>query len=98
MSRRSLNTILGLALLAALAYWLYPFLAGGSNMQSFCDKLRANAPRSEVERAVADAGFRLTIGEDQNGFVHDPRAFGRYICDVEFEGNRLVSARYFLND
>lgn len=98
MSRKRLNTILGLALLAGLAYGLYPFVAGGRNMRGFCEGLQPNATRHAVERAVADKGFRLRIGEDQKGFVHDTRAFGRYLCEVEFDGDRLVTATYILND
>ena len=98
MPRKHLNVLLGVLLLAALVYWLYPFLAGGRNMQAFCQKLQVNQSRQDVERAVDVGGLRLTLGKDRNGVVHDPRAFGRFICEVKFEGDHLVSAQYFLND
>jgi hypothetical protein len=98
MSRKRLNLILGVVVLAALAYWFYPFVVGGPNMKAFCGTLKVTMTREDVERAVSDEGFRLSLGKERKGFVHDPRAFGRFICEVNFEGDRLVSAEYFVND
>jgi hypothetical protein len=96
--RRKMNTIFGLLLLAGLAYWLYPFVMGQGKMQAFCSSLPVGTPRQSIETAVADEGLRLTTGKDDSGFVHDPRAFGRFICEVRFANGRLASAEYFLND
>ena len=98
MSRKRLNLILGVVVLGVLVYWLYPFMAGGPNMKAFCRTLQVGMTQQDVERAVADAGFRLSLGMQPKSFVHDPRAFGRFICEVDFDGNRLASAEYFVND
>jgi hypothetical protein len=73
-------------------------MAGGSNMHAFCQTLQPGMTKQVVERAVADAGFRLSLGKERKGFVHDPRAFGRFICEVNFDGDRLTSKEYFVND
>lgn len=98
MSRKKLHTILGLLLLAGLVYWLYPFVMGQQNMKSFCSGLPMGASQQCVEEAVSNERFRLAVGKDQSGFVHDPRAFGRFICEVKFTDGRMASAEYFLND
>jgi hypothetical protein len=96
--RKKMNTILGLLLLAGLVYWLYPFVMGSRNMQAFCSGLSVGTPQQIVETSIADEGFRLTTIKDRPAFVHDPRAFGRFVCEVRFADGRLTSARYFLND
>src|SRR5262245_36690020 len=98
VSRKRLNTVLGLILLAGLVYWLYPFIAGERNMRAFCGGLSFGLSQQDVEKAASDAGYRLTMGKEQSGFVHDQRAFGRFICEVKFADGRLTSARYFNND
>jgi hypothetical protein len=39
-------------------------------------------------------------GPHQEGraFIHDSASFGRFICEVQFNQERLVSARYLDND
>ena len=98
MLRKRLNLVLGVVVMGALVYWLYPFIAGGSNMKAFCRTFQVGMTLQNVERAVADAGFRLSLAKERKGFVHDPRAFCRFVCEVNFDGHRLASAEYFVND
>jgi hypothetical protein len=98
MPRKSLNTILGLALLAGFAYLIYPFIAGRSQMQGFCAGLKIGATQKEIERAVSDRGYRVIFEKEQFGFVHDTRSFGRFLCEVKLSDGRLASAIYVDND
>jgi hypothetical protein len=98
MSRKSLTTTLGLLLLAGFGYAIYPFIAGGSQMQDFCGGLEIGATRQEIERAVLDRGYRVTFGKEQVGFVHDTRSFGRFLCEVKLSDGSLASAIYIAND
>ena len=98
MSRKRLTTVLGLALLAGFAYFIYPFIAGRSQMQAFCGDLKIGATKQELEHAVESRGYRVTFGKEQVGFVHDTRSFGRFLCEVQLSESRLVSATYVDND
>lgn len=93
-----MNAAIGILILAGIAYWLYPFVLGERQMQEFCRSLSIGSSRKAVEAAVEGERLRVYIGKEQIGYVHDPRAFGRFVCEVRFVDNRLVSAEYFLND
>jgi hypothetical protein len=98
--RRVLVVLAGSLFLGALLYVaVWPFVVGGSNMQAFCRALTKDATISQVRDIVQQNGYRMTP-PDKVGriFIHDPRSFGRFICDAQFKDGRLVSARYSQND
>ena len=98
--RKSLTVILGALLLGVLLYVaVWPFVVGGSNMQAFCRSLAKDVLISRLRDIVQHSGYRMT-SPDKAGraFIHDPRSFGRFICEVQFKEERLTSARYQLND
>ncbi|MCU0754657.1 MAG: hypothetical protein MUE46_05980 [Xanthomonadales bacterium] len=98
MLRKRLNAAFGILFIAGIVYWLYPFVLGERQMQEFCRSLSIGSSRETVEAAVEGNRLRVSIGKEHIGYIHDPRAFGRFICEVRFVDDRLVSARYFLND
>lgn len=98
MSRKRINAAFGILFLAGIVYWLYPFVLGERQMQEFCRSLMIGSARKDVEAAVEGKSLNIVIGKEQIGYVHDTRAFGRFICEVRFVDDRLVSAEYFLND
>ena len=92
--------ILGAALLAGVLYVaLWPFLVGGGNMQSFCESLTKDTPLGQVNSTAKQNGYRMALPDkDGRALIHEPRSFGRYICEVQFSEERLISARYQYND
>jgi hypothetical protein len=98
MSRKHLAMILGLVLLAGLAYAFYPLTVGRSQMRKFCGGVKIGAPKQELERAVADSGYQVIFGKERIALVRDSRSFGRFLCEVELADGRLVSATYRDND
>jgi hypothetical protein len=101
MSRRKIIfSFLGIALLGAFFYiGLWPFIVGGSRMETFCSSLSNGSSVTEVASLTAQKGYRLgRLSKEQRALVHEPRSMGRFICVLEFREERLVSAKYVLND
>jgi hypothetical protein len=98
--RKVIFSFLGIALLGVFFYiGLWPFIIGGSRMESFCSTLTNGLSIAEVESLAAQNGYRLNrLSKGERALVHEPRSMGRFICDLEFREERLVSAKYVLND
>ena len=98
--RKVIFSFLGIALLGAFFYYgLWPFIVGGSRMESFCSSLSKGLSVTEVASLAAQKGHRLSrLSKEQRALVHEPRSMGRFLCDLEFREERLVSAKYVLND
>lgn len=92
--------IFGVAVLAGFFYLgIWPFLVGGGKMQAFCESLAKDSSPGEVRAAAGRHGYGMS-GPHQEGraFIHDSASLGRFICDVQFDQERLVSTRYLYND
>jgi hypothetical protein len=101
MSRKkTIYSILGIVLLGAIFYLgVWPFIVGGSHMETFCRSLTVGIPTAELDKLVADKGYRLTaMPKEQRAIVHDSRSMGRFLCEVEFRDGRLAAAKYTYND
>ena len=101
MRNRKNLTLTIFALLLAGVFWfaVWPFITGGREMQAWCEAQHPGAMLAEVRNSVQRQGYRIT-GPDKDGraLIHDPRSFGRFLCGMQFAGERLVSARYQGND
>lgn len=101
MSRRKvIFSFLDIALLGAFFYiGLWPFIVGGSRMESFCSSLSNGWSVAEVASLAAQKVYRLSsLSKEQRALVHEPRSMGRFLCALEFREERLVSAKYVLNE
>ncbi|MEK6664277.1 MAG: hypothetical protein AABY73_10480 [Pseudomonadota bacterium] len=93
-------SILGIVLLSAFFYLgVWPFIVGGSHMESFCRSLTAGLSVAELDKLASEKGYRLTtVSKEQRALVHDSRSMGRFLCEVEFREGQLTSAKYIFND
>lgn len=68
-------------------------------MRALCKSLATDMPISQVRDIVQRNQCRIA-SPDRTGraLIHDPRSFGRFICEVEFKDERVASARYRQND
>jgi hypothetical protein len=76
MSRRKvIFSFLGIALLCAFFYFgLWPFIVGGSRMESFCSSLSNGLSVAEVTSLATQKGYRLNRSSiEQQVLVHEPR-------------------------
>lgn len=96
--RKRIGVVLGLLLLAGLGWVVWPFMAGPGQMQSFCSSLEAGTSVEQVQAHAAEHGYRVSSLIEGRAFVHEPRSFGRFTCDLRFGSNGLVSSVYLLND
>lgn len=96
--RKRIRVVLGLLLLAGLGWVVWPFIAGPGQMQSFCGSLTAGASVAQVQAQAAQHGYRVSSLIEGRAFVHEPRSFGRFTCDLQFGSEGLVSSVYFFND
>lgn len=98
--KKTILSFIGVALLGALFYLgVWPFIVGGSHMESFCRSLTPGLSVSELNALVSGKGYRMTaVSNEQRAIIHDTRSMGRFLCEVEFREGRLVSAKYRFND
>lgn len=96
--RKRIGVVLGLLLLAGLGWVVWPFMAGPGQMQSFCSSLAVGTSVAQVQAQAAQHGYRVSSLIEGRAFVHEPRSFGRFTCDVQFGSNGLVSSVYSFND
>lgn len=89
----------GLLLVGVVYFAVWPFIAGGRDMQAWCEAQSPGATLVEVQDSVRRQGYRITSPDkDGRALIHDPRTFGRFLCAAQFAGERLVSATYQGND
>ncbi len=96
--RKRIGVVLGLLLLAGLGWVVWPFIAGPGQMQSFCSSLAAGTSVAQAQAQAAQHGYRVSSLIEGRAFVHEPRSFGRFTCDLRFGPNGLVSSVYSFND
>ena len=96
--RRKRIVVLGLLLLAGLGWIVWPFIVGPGQMQNFCSSLTAGSSVAQIQTQAAQHGYRVSSPIEGRAFVHEPRSFGRFTCDVQFGSNGLVSSAYSFND
>lgn len=95
--RKRIGVVLGL-LLAGLGWVVWPFIASPSQIESFCNSLAMGTSIEQVKAQAAQHGYRVSSLIEGRAFVHEPRSFGRFTCDVQFGPNGLVSSAYSFND
>jgi hypothetical protein len=81
-----------------VAIFIWPFVLGRYQMQEFCSSIAAGSLLSQVEEAAERKGYRLSLGNDGVGFIHDSRSFGRFICRIDVSQGLVVAKKYLLND
>ena len=98
--RKRISLIVAAAVIAGLFYVaVWPFIVGGSKMQAFCQSLITDMPFAQVRDLAERNGYRCTAPiRDGRVLIHESRSFGRFVCDAQFNEERLVSARYQSND
>ena len=96
--RNRIGVVLGMMLLAGLGWVVWPFIVGPGQMQSFCSALAVGTSVAQVQAQAAQHGYRVSSLIEGRAFVHEPRSFGRFTCDVQFGPNGLVSSVYSFND
>jgi hypothetical protein len=96
--RKRIGVVLGLLLLAGLGWVVWPFMAGPGQMQSFCSSLVVGTSVAQVQAQAGQHGYRVSSLIEGRAFVHEPRSFGRFTCDLQFGPDGLVSSVYSFND
>lgn len=96
--RKRIIVVFGVALIAVLGWFFWPFVAGPGQMESFCSSLEAGTSITQVQAQATQHGYRVSSLVDGRAFVHDSASFGRFTCNLEFGSEGLVSSRYSFND
>ena len=98
ITRVWINRVLGLLLAGGLAYLVYPFVVGGSKMQSFCEAIALGEPKEVVVARASAIGYSTSEPGNGRMLIIDSAAMGRYICDVSIADGRVSEAAYVFND
>ena len=85
-------------MLAGIGWIIWPFIVGPGQMKHFCAALPVGASVGQVRAEATKRGYRVSSPIEGSAFVHDPKTFGRFTCNVQFGPNGLVSALYHYND
>jgi len=96
--RKRIGVALGLLLLAGIGWIVWPFIASPGQMQNFCNSVVVGSSVAQVQAQAAQHGYRVSSLIEGRAFVHEPRSFGRFTCDLQFGTNGLVSSVYSFND
>jgi len=96
--RRIVVLAIAVLLLTLLGWFFWPFVSGPGQMQGFCSSLPAGSSVEQVKIQAAQHGYRVSSLIEGRSFVHDPKSFGRFICNMQFGSDGLISAVYSFND
>lgn len=98
--RKIIFSSLGIVLFGAFFYiGLWPFIVGESRMKSFCSSLPNGLSVAQVTSLATQNGYSLShLPKNTRALVHESRSMGRFLCELEFREERLVSAKYVFND
>jgi len=96
--RKRITVGLGLLLLAGMGWVVWPFIASPGQMQSFCSSLAVGTSLAQIQTQAAQHGYRVSSLIEGRAFVHEPRSFGRFTCDLQFGSDGLASSEYSFND
>lgn len=97
-TRKRLNSLLGLLILGAIGYVIWPFIVGPNQMQGFCRELSPGQTYDQVKAQVSKRGYRISAQSEGGAFVYDDRSMARFNCNLRFGNAGLESAEYWLND
>jgi hypothetical protein len=89
--------IVGLLLLGGLSYVVYPFVVGGTQMQSFCEAIQVGELEEKVLARVDNRGYTRRELEKGRLLIIDSGAMGRFICDISISDGKIVEATYVHN-
>jgi hypothetical protein len=96
--RKRIGVVLGLLLLAGPGWVVWRFIASPGQMERFCNSLVVGTSSEQVKAQAAQHGYRVSSLMEGRAFVHEPRSFGRFTCNLEFGPDGLVSSIYSFND
>ena len=98
MSRIWINRLFGLLLAGGVAYLVFPFIVGGSKMQSFCEEIKTGDLEENVLARADELGYSTREHDRNRLLIVDSRAMGRFICDVSKSDGKVREAEYIFND
>ncbi len=88
-------------ILVFLYFGVLPFVFGGKKMETFCQQLIPGLPANEVYYLTEQTHYRLLEskeGDKHTLTIYDAKAMGRFICEVTFDDNKVIEAKYIHND
>ena len=96
MATPSLRTWLYIALAVVLVagnlYAFWPFFTADNEMKAFCADVPAGTPFTELKRRATAAGYGVTLTPGALALVEDPRAPGRFHCELPVDAAGAVAA------
>jgi len=93
-SRRTMNSLAGLGILAILGYYIYGFVSAESRLRRICATIPTGATRHFLADFAGKHGLKAPIGNAQVEYLVESRTFGRYGCKVILKGDVVQRAEY----
>ncbi len=97
MTRIWIIRAIGLLLIGGFSYLIYPFMVGGTKMQSFCEAIQVGELEEKVLARADDHGYTSRELEKGRLLLIDSRAMGRFICDISISDGKIVEVSYVHN-
>lgn len=97
--------VLALSLVAIATLVIGGFVAGESNMKTFCDTIASGTVIKDVELSAQRNAYRVharTETEPGSGeyisMISSSATMGRFLCELHHDGSKVRSARYIVMD
>ena len=93
---RSVAAVLVLLCLITLAHWYQT----RKNLLRYCREVTAGTSLVSAKEKASQSGFRFYnySSADHKAFVTASGVMGRYVCEIEHDGKRVVKTRLNFND
>lgn len=95
--------LIGIAALSlseiSLMFWL-----GGNDVKKFCNEIKHGLPIAQLGDLAKryDVRYRLPGSCEASGlcrvYVNTPRSFGRHVCMVQHDNDRVIGSQYIYAD
>jgi hypothetical protein len=93
-----MKQLVGLVVLGAFGFVVYPFIVGDENMELFCTTIQAGELSEVVFARAKESGYSSRVLEGQSKvLIIDSSAMGRYICEVSLAEGKVIGAKYVPN-
>ena len=67
-------------------------------MQEFCGGLKPGLTKEALEATLHTKGLKLAMSDPNRGVIHEPKSYGRFLCEISLENNQISAAKYRGND
>lgn len=97
-SRKLLNVIGGILILAGLSYCSYNFISAEARVRSVCKQIKPGMTVEQLRQFALLKGMAPEPKESGTSFIVETKTYGRYGCTVITDGGYVKESTYNFAD